>query len=54
MIELPQDANAYAAQLYDALRQADTIGAARIIIATPPSSEGLRLAVLDRLRRATE
>ena len=35
------------------LRQAHTIGALRIIIAPPLSSEGLWRAVLDPLRRAT-
>jgi len=57
VIELPHDATV----LYDALRRAHAIGtgiaigigAARIVIATPPYPEGLRLAVLDPLRRAT-
>jgi len=49
VIGLPQDTIA----LCDALRRADTIGTARIVIATPLSSEGLWLAVLDPLRRAT-
>ena len=49
MIGPPRDATA----LYDGPRQAHTIGAGRIIIATPPSSGGLWLAVLDPLLRAT-
>lgn len=43
----------YAQQLYAALRWADTLGAARLLIETPPTGEDW-LAVRDRLARATQ
>jgi hypothetical protein len=50
---MPRDARLYASTLYDALRSADTLGCARILIEMPPSADGLWRAVVDRLRRAT-
>ena len=52
-IAMPRDARLYASALYDALRSADTLGCARILVEMPPSSDGLWRAVVDRLRRAT-
>jgi L-threonylcarbamoyladenylate synthase len=52
-ISMPRDARLYAGALYDALRSADALGCARIVIESPPSSDGLWRAVVDRLRRAT-
>jgi L-threonylcarbamoyladenylate synthase len=52
-ITMPRDARLYASILYDALRSADTLGCARILIEMPPSADGLWRAVVDRLRRAT-
>ncbi len=52
-LEMPADPDAYAAQLYDALRRADAMGAERIVIEQPPGREGVWLAVWDRLLRAT-
>lgn len=51
-IRMPSDAAAYAAALYDALRRADALGPARIIVETPPTGRAWR-AVHDRLRRAS-
>jgi hypothetical protein len=50
---MPRDARLYAGALYDALRSADALGCARIVIESPPSADGLWRAVVDRLRRAT-
>ncbi len=52
-IQMPADPAAYAARLYEALRQADAIGAKQIIIEKPPHSSELWAAIHDRLRRAT-
>ncbi|MFM8816842.1 MAG: L-threonylcarbamoyladenylate synthase [Phycisphaerales bacterium] len=52
-ISMPRDARLYAGALYDALRSADALGCARIVIESPPSADGLWRAVVDRLRRAT-
>ncbi len=52
-IEMPAEAEAYAARLYDALREADAAGVARILIERPPGREGLWPAIADRLERAT-
>ncbi len=50
-IVLPADPARCAARLYAALREADSAGAARILIEEPPAG-GPWLAVRDRLRRA--
>ncbi|MFM8640136.1 MAG: L-threonylcarbamoyladenylate synthase [Planctomycetota bacterium] len=52
-IGMPRDARLYASALYDALRSADSLGCARILVEMPPSSDGLWRAVVDRLTRAT-
>jgi L-threonylcarbamoyladenylate synthase len=52
-IAMPRDARLYASAMYDALRSADGLGCAAIVIESPPSSDGLWRAVVDRLRRAT-
>lgn len=53
VIPMPDGADAYAARLYDALREADAVGAARILIERPSQAGGVWDAVHDRLRRAT-
>jgi L-threonylcarbamoyladenylate synthase len=50
-IPMPADPDAYAAVLYEHLREADSAGASRILIVAPPSCDAWR-AVTDRLRRA--
>ena len=52
-IVMPPEAGPYAECLYDALREADAAGAARIVIEAPPANDGLWAAIHDRLRRAT-
>jgi L-threonylcarbamoyladenylate synthase len=52
IIAMPEDALAYAARLYAALREADAIRPAEIIVELPESSSGLWEAIHDRLRRA--
>jgi L-threonylcarbamoyladenylate synthase len=52
-IVMPRAPEAYAARLYEALREADALRPGRIVIEPPPSGEGMWPAVLDRLRRAT-
>jgi L-threonylcarbamoyladenylate synthase len=52
-IAMPKDARLYGSALYDALRSADSLGCAKILIEMPPSADGLWHAVVDRLRRAT-
>ena len=52
-IEMPLDAAAYAARLYDAIREADALHCNRILIEQPPEVGALWEAVHDRLRRAT-
>jgi L-threonylcarbamoyladenylate synthase len=52
-IVMPRAPDAYAGRLYEALRDADASGHGRIVVELPPSSEGMWLAVHDRLRRAT-
>ena len=47
----PTDADEYARVLYSALREADALGL-RTILAVPPDSEGVGMAVIDRLTRA--
>jgi L-threonylcarbamoyladenylate synthase len=50
---MPQGAGDYARMLYGTLRRADELGVDRIVIETPPSTNEVWLAVIDRLRRAT-
>jgi L-threonylcarbamoyladenylate synthase len=50
---MPAQADDYARQLYAALRWADTLGVARLLIELPPADEAW-LAVRDRLSRATQ
>ncbi len=52
-IVMPRTAEAYAARLYAALREADEVPGAMILVVRPPSREGLWSAVIDRLGRAT-
>ena len=47
----PVDAEEYARTLYAALREADALGL-RTVLAVPPSTEGVGMAVIDRLTRA--
>jgi L-threonylcarbamoyladenylate synthase len=51
-IEMPQGAGDYARRLYDALREADATGRARIVIESPPTTNEVWKAIHDRLRRA--
>ncbi|MCC6283820.1 MAG: threonylcarbamoyl-AMP synthase [Phycisphaerales bacterium] len=58
LIRLPTDAPGYARGLYDALRSADDLGAARLLIewpprGRPPAEADLWCAIYDRLGRAT-
>jgi L-threonylcarbamoyladenylate synthase len=52
-IEMPQGAGHYARRLYRALREAEGMRPALILIERPPSSNPLWLAIIDRLERAT-
>jgi L-threonylcarbamoyladenylate synthase len=47
----PTDSDAYAQQLYAALRRADDLGL-RTVIAVPPPQSGVGVAVRERLERA--
>jgi len=51
-IVMPEFAREYAAYLYDALRKADSRGAARIIIERPKCATGNWEAITDRIERA--
>ncbi len=51
-IAMPRDAATYAHDLYQCLREADAIGADRIIIECPQGEDDLWRAIRDRLRRA--
>jgi L-threonylcarbamoyladenylate synthase len=53
LIAMPEDAEAYAAQFYDALRRADAMGVSAILIERPPHAGGLWRAIHNRLQRAT-
>jgi L-threonylcarbamoyladenylate synthase len=53
LIPMPADAAAYAARLYAALREADALNPALIVIERPPSTGPIWDAIADRLRRAT-
>jgi L-threonylcarbamoyladenylate synthase len=50
-LALPETPEGYARALYDTLRRADALGAARLLIEEPPPDEAW-LAVRDRLTRA--
>ncbi len=52
-IVMPPTAEAYAARLYAALREADEAPGSLILVVRPPGREGLWSAVMDRLIRAT-
>ncbi|MCP3902452.1 MAG: threonylcarbamoyl-AMP synthase [Planctomycetes bacterium] len=52
-IAMPQGAGTYAAQLYDALREADRMSVERIVIERPPETNEIWKAIVDRIRRAT-
>ncbi|MSR29388.1 MAG: threonylcarbamoyl-AMP synthase [Phycisphaerales bacterium] len=52
-IVLPPEADGYAAELYNAMRRADTTGCSRMVIESPPRAPGLWSAIHDRLARAT-
>jgi L-threonylcarbamoyladenylate synthase len=47
----PHTVAEYAQVLYAALRDADSLGLARVL-AVPPSADGVGAAVIDRLQRA--
>jgi L-threonylcarbamoyladenylate synthase len=47
----PRDAEAYARELYAALRRADVLGL-DVVLAVPPEARGIGVAVIDRLGRA--
>lgn len=53
VIAMPADAAAYAARLYSALREADGLRPARIVIERPPAQGPIWTAIIDRLSRAT-
>lgn len=53
LIAMPREAEAYAARLYAALREADEMGA-DLIAVEEPGEGGVWVAVLDRLGRAAE
>jgi len=53
LIVMPADAEGYARQIYQALREADAVDADRILIEEPQDRSGIWLAVHDRLSRAT-
>ena len=52
-IRMQPDAEGYARMLYAGLREAEGTGLSQIVIEEPAGREGVWLAVLDRLRRAT-
>ena len=52
-IRMDPDAEGYARMLYAGLREAEASGLSRIVIEEPGGRDGVWLAVLDRLRRAT-
>lgn len=53
VIMMPNRAEAYAARLYSALREADNFRATRILIEEPDARDGMWPSILDRLQRAT-
>jgi L-threonylcarbamoyladenylate synthase len=52
-IRMQPDAEGYARMLYSGLREAEATGLSQIVIEEPAGRDGVWLAVLDRLRRAT-
>ena len=52
-IRMEPDAEGYARMLYAGLREAESTGLSQIVIEEPAGRDGVWLAVLDRLRRAT-
>jgi len=52
-IRMQPDAEGYARMLYAGLREAESTGLSQIVIEEPAGRDGVWLAVLDRLRRAT-
>jgi L-threonylcarbamoyladenylate synthase len=52
-IRMQPDAEGYARMLYAGLREAEGTGLSQIVIEEPAGRDGVWLAVLDRLRRAT-
>ncbi len=52
VIQMPNEANAYAAGLYDALRRADQCGASVILVENPTGQGPIWEAVRNRLERA--
>ena len=52
-IVMSSDPKEYAARLYDALRQADSLDRGLILIERPTEKGGMWVAIHDRLRRAT-
>ncbi|MBM4110619.1 MAG: threonylcarbamoyl-AMP synthase [Phycisphaerae bacterium] len=53
LLPMPRDGEQYAALLYGALRRADALGCARIVIERPEQTGGAWDAIADRLSRAT-
>ena len=53
-IEMPADARAYAARMYEALREADAVGFDHIVIERPPRTSELWLVIETRLIRASQ
>lgn len=54
LIAMPSSANAYAAQLYDALRRADAMNGAEIVIELPAQPGPVWDAIRNRLHRAAK
>jgi L-threonylcarbamoyladenylate synthase len=52
IMAMPEDAEAYAAQLFDALRRADAMNMSAMLIERPPRTSALWRAIHDRLNRA--
>ena len=52
-IEMPPDAPAYAARMYEALREADALAGSRIVIERPHGTGELWRVIVDRLSRAS-
>jgi L-threonylcarbamoyladenylate synthase len=52
VVAMPRDAERYAHELYQRLREADASGCQRIIVEAPPHDSHVWRAVHDRLRRA--
>lgn len=52
-VVMPREVQVYGSALYDALRTADAMGCATIVIEHPPAADGVWRAIVDRLVRAT-